>query len=90
MYSRVWVCEEWCFQFLRKFVSFKDFVVDVVGHAVAQVSFSRLVSQLDEARGLSHHYIQNRVDYPSSFSVSWGVVRPGSSEFVMPVSRSTV
>ena len=40
---------------LRTLVSFKDFAVDAVGHAVAQVSFRRLVSLLDEARGLSHN-----------------------------------
>ena len=90
MYNRVWVCEERCVEFLRKFVSFKDFVVDAAGHAVAQVSFRRLVSLLDEARGLSQPYLENRVHYLSVLSVSWGVVRPGSSEFVVPVSRSTV
>ena len=37
MYNRVWVCEGRCVEFLRKFVSFKDFVVDAVRHAVAQV-----------------------------------------------------
>ena len=41
VYSRVWVCEERCAEFLRKFASFDDFVVDAVGHAVAQVSFRR-------------------------------------------------
>ena len=90
MYNRVWVCEERCVEFLRKFVSFKDFVVDAVGHAVAQVSFRRLVSLLDEARGLSQPYLENRVGCPSALSVSWSVVRPGSSGFVVPVSRSTV
>ena len=90
MYNRVWVCEERCVEILRKFMSFKDFVVDAVGHAVAQVSFRRLESFPDEARGLSQPYLDSRVDYPSALSVSWGVVRPGSSESVVPVSRSTV
>ena len=90
IYSRVWVCEERCVEFLRNFLSFKDFVVDALGHAVAQVSFRRVVSLLNEARGLSHPYLENRVDYPSSLSLSWGVVRPGSSQFVVLVSRSTV
>ena len=84
------MCDERCVEFLRKFVSFKDFVVDAVGHAVTQLSFCRLVSLLDEARGLSQPYLENRVDYPSALSVSWDVVRPGSSEIVVPVSRSTV
>ena len=90
MYCRVWVCEERCFEVLRKFVSFEDFEVDAVWHAVAQMSFRRIVALSDEARGLSHPYLENRVDYPSGLSVSWGVVRLGSSEFVVPVSRSTV
>ena len=87
MYSPVWVCEE---RFLRKFVSFKDFVVDAVGHPVAQVSFRHLASLLDEARGISQPYLKNRVYYPSALSVSWRFVRPGSSEFLGPVSRSVV
>ena len=90
MYNRVWVSKERCVGFLRKFVLFKDFVVDAVSHAVTQVSFPRLVSLLDEAWGLSQPYLENRVDYPSALSVSWGALRPGSSEFVVPVSRSTV
>ena len=69
---------------------FEDFLVDAVGRAVAQVSFRRLVSPLDEARGFSHRYLEKRFDYPSDLLVSWRVVRPGSSEFVVPVSRSTV
>ena len=90
LYSLVWVCVERCVQFMRKFASFNDFVVDAVGHAVAQVSFRRLVSFFDKARSLSPPYLENRVDYPSALSVSWGVVRPGISEFVMPVCRLTV
>ena len=89
IYSRVLVCEVRCVEFLRKFASFKDFVEDAVGHAVAQVSFRRLRSPLDEARDLSQPYLENRVDYPSALSVSWCVVRPGSSEFAVPVFRST-
>ena len=90
IYSRVWVFEERCVEFLRKFASFDAFVVGAVGHAVAQVSFRRLVSLLDEARSLSRPYVENRVDFPSPLSASWGVFRPDSSEFVVPVSRSTV
>ena len=89
MHSQVWVCEERCVEVLRKFVLFKDLVVDAVGHAVAQVSLRRLVSLLDEARELSPPYVENRVDYPSALSAfSWGLVRPGSSELGVPVSRS--
>ena len=69
VYRRDWVCEERCFEFLHKFASFDDFVVDAVGHAVAQVSFRRLVSFSDEARSLSPPYLENRVDYPSALSV---------------------
>ena len=90
VYSRVRMCEERCAGFLRKFAAFDDFVVDAVGHAVAKVSFRRLVSLLDETRCLSSPNLENRVDYPSALSVSWGVFRPGSSGFVMPGSRSTV
>ena len=90
VYCRVWVCEERCVELLRKFASFDGFVVDAVGHAVAQVSFRLLVALLDEARSLSPPSLENRVDYPTALSVSWGVVRLGSLEFVMPVSRSTV
>ena len=61
-----------------------------MGHAVTQVSFRRLVSLLEDARSLSPPYLENRVEYPSALYVSWGVVRPVSSEFFMPVSRSTV
>ena len=90
MYIRVWVCEERCVELLRKFVSFTDFVVDAVGLVVAQVSLRCLLSVLDEAKGLSDPYLENSVDYPSALSVSWVVVRPGSSELFVLGSRSTV
>ena len=53
MYNRVWVCDGRCVKFLCNFISFEDFVVDVVGHEVAQLSFRRLVSLLERARCLS-------------------------------------
>ena len=87
VYNRVWVCEERCVEFLRKFESFDDFVVDVVGHEIALVSFRGLVLLLATARGLSKSFLQSRVDYTSATSVSWAIVRPGSSEFVLPGVR---
>ena len=89
MYSRVSVRKERGVAFLRKFASFDDIVVDAMGHAVAQVSFRRLVTLLDEARSLFPPYLENRVYYPLALSISWGVVHRGSSEFAVPVSRST-
>ena len=90
VYNRVWVCEERCVELLRKFELFDDFVVDAVGHEIALVSFCGLVSLLTKACGLSKHFLQSRVDYPSATSVSWAFVRPGSSEFVWPGVRSNV
>ena len=56
-------------------------------HASVLPSSSVVVGR---SQGLSQPYLENRVDYPSALSVSWGVLRPGSSEFVVPVSRPTV
>ena len=39
-FRRVWVCDEECFAFLRKFVGFPDFLVNLVDHSVIQVSFN--------------------------------------------------
>ena len=88
--NRVWVCEEHCVEFLRKFESLDVFVVDVVGHEIALVSFRALVSFLTRACSLSKSFLESRVDYPSATSVSWAIVRPGSSEFVLPGVRSSV
>ena len=90
VYNGVWVCEERCVEFLRNFELFDDFVVDMVGHEIALVSFRGLVSFLTRARGLSKPFLQSRVDYPSATSVSWAIVRPGSSELVLPGVRSSV
>ena len=90
VYNRVCVFEERCVEFLRNFESFDDFVVDVVGHEIALVSFRGLVSLLTRARGLSKSFLQSRVEYPSTTSVSWAIVRPGSSEFILPGVRSSV
>ena len=80
-----------CSEYLKRSVESRyTTVLDAVGHAVAQVSFRGLVSFLDDARSLSPPYLKKRVDYPAALSVSWGVVRPCSSEFVVPVSRSSV
>ena len=57
VYNRVSVCEEPCVEFLRKFGSFDDFVVDVVGHEIALVSFRGLVSLPTRARGLSKSFL---------------------------------
>lgn len=70
IYNRIWVCEERCVKFLRKFVYFEDFVVEVVGHEVAQVSFRRVVSLLEKSRSFSNPFLQNRVDFLSVLSVS--------------------
>ena len=75
---------------MRKFESFDDFVVDVVGHEIALVSFRGLLSLLTRARGLSKSLLQSRVDYPLATSMSWALVRPGSSEFVLPGVRLRV
>ena len=90
LYNRVWVCEERCLEFLHKFESFDDFVVHVVGHEIALVSFRGLVSLLTRARGLSKSFLHSRLDYPSATSVSWAIVRPGSSKFVLPGVWSSV
>ena len=47
IYSPVWVCEGRCVAFLCNLVSFDDFVVDAIEHAIAQVSLRRIVSLLD-------------------------------------------
>ena len=90
VYDRIWVCEERCVEFLRNFESFDDFVVDVVGNEIALVSFRGLVSLLTRARGLWKSFLQSLVDYPSATSVPWALVRPGSSESVLPGVRSRV
>ena len=90
VYNGVWVCEERCVEFLRYLDSFDDFVVDVVSHEIALVSFRGLVSLPTRARGLSESFLQSRVGYPSATSVSWAIVRPGSSKFVFPGVRSSV
>ena len=93
VYNRVWECEERCVDFLRKFELFElfdNFVVDVVRHEIGLVSFRGLASFLTKARGLSKPLLQSRVDYPSATSVSWAIVRPGSSEFLLPGVRSNV
>ena len=90
VYNRVWVCDERCVEFLLKFGSFEDFVLDVVGHVFASVSFRGLVSLLTRSRGLSKSFLHSRVDYPSATSVSWAIVRPGSSELLFPGVRSSI
>ena len=90
VYNRVWVCEERCVEFLRELELFDCFVVDVVGHEITLVSFRGLVSVLKKARGFSKPFFQGRVDYPSATSVSWAIVRLGSSEFVLLGVRSSV
>ena len=84
------MCEERCAEFLRKFVLLDDFVVDVVGLEIALVSFRGLVSLLTKTRGLSKPCLQSRVDNRWATSVSWAIVRPGSSEFIFPGVRSKV
>ena len=88
IYNRVQLYEEHGVEFLHKFESFDDFVVDVVVHEIALVSFRGLVSLLTKDRGLSKTFRQSWVDYPSEMSVSWAIVRPGSSEFILPGGRS--
>ena len=81
MYSRVWVCEERCVEFLRKFASFDILVVDAVRQAVPQVSFRRLLSLLDEARSLSNPTLRNELNIPRRYQY------PGVS--FVPVVRSS-
>ena len=88
VHNRVWVCEERCDEFLRKFELLDDFVVDVVRDRFGVVR--GLVSLLTKARGLSKPFLQIWVDYPSATLVSWAILRPGSSEFVLPGLRSSV
>ena len=90
VYNRFWVCEERCVEFLRRFESFDDFFVHVVGHEITLVSFRGLVLLLTRARGLSKRFLQSRVDYPFAMSVSRAVVRPGSSQFILPGVRSNI
>ena len=87
VYNRVWVRNERCVGLLRKFVWFGDFVVDFVGQDIAVVSFKKLFSLLEKARELPPNFFESRVDYPSVTTVSWGVVRPGTSDFVAPSPR---
>ena len=88
VHNRVWVCEERCIALLRKFVSFEYLVVEVVGQEVAVVSFRKLVALLEKARELPPAFLESRVDYRSVTTVTWGVVRPGSSKFVASNPRS--
>ena len=62
-FRRVWVCDEECLAFLRKFVCFPDFFVELVDHSVIQVSFNSLVDVLAKARLLSTEDVNSRVEY---------------------------
>ena len=94
-FQRVWVCNEECLAFLRKFVDFPDFFVDLVDHSVIHVSFNSLVDVLAKARLLSTAYIHSRVDYATRKRSSWEVVREGTLEFVeieakvAPIARTS-
>ena len=90
VYNRVRVCVERFVEFLRKFELFDDFVMDVVGHEIALVSFRGFVSLPTKARGLSKPLLSSRVDYPSATSVSWAIVCTGSLEFILTGVRSKV
>ena len=86
-FRRVWVCDEECLAFLRKFVGFPDFFVDLVDHSVIKVSFNSLVEVLAKARLLSTEYVHSRVDYATRKRSSWVVVREGTLEFVEVEAR---
>ena len=84
------MCEQRCIEFLRKFELFDNFFVDVVGKEIALGSFRELGSLLTMVRGLSKPFLRSRLDNPSATSVSWAIVRPRSSEFLLPGVRSNV
>lgn len=65
-------------------------MVDINRSEVARVSFHLIVSLLEKAKGLSHPYLGSRVDYPWAVSVYRGLLLPGSTKFVISVTRSNV